>query len=97
MKHWRALAPANLVEVDYETLVADQEGETRRLLASCGLSWDERALTFHDSDRPVATASAAQVRQPIYKTSIGQWHRYEKQLAPLADALRRAGIDVEGR
>jgi tetratricopeptide (TPR) repeat protein len=96
MKHWRALAPANLIEVSYETLVADQEGETRRLLAGCGLNWDERSLAFHESDRPVATASAAQVRQPIYKTSVGQWRRYEKQLAPLADALRRAGIDVEG-
>lgn len=96
MTHWRTLAPANLIEIDYETLVADQEGETRRLLAGCGLSWDERSLAFHESDRPVATASAAQVRQPIYTTSVGQWRRYEKQLAPLADALRRAGIDVEG-
>lgn len=94
MKHWRALASANLIEVDYEALVADQEGETRRLLAGCRLSWDERSLEFHESDRPVATASAAQVRQPIYKTSVGQWRRYEKQLAPLADALRRAGIEV---
>jgi tetratricopeptide (TPR) repeat protein len=97
MTHWRALAPPHLTEIDYEMLVADQEGQTRRLLAGCGLGWDARSLAFHDSDRPVATASAAQVRRPIYATSVGQWRRYEQQLAPLADALRRAGIDVEGR
>lgn len=96
MAHWRSLAPKNLIEVDYEVLVADQEGETRRLLQHCNLSWNDKALAFHENASPVATASAAQVRQPIYKTSIGLWRRYEKELEPLADALSRAGIDVEG-
>jgi len=95
MSHWRTLLPGKFFEIDYENLVADQESETRRLLAHCSLPWDERCLSFHESDRPVATASAAQVRQPIYATSVGLWRRYEKQLAPLADTLRRGGIDVE--
>jgi len=84
MAHWRAvLPPSTVLDVRYADLVADVEGETRRVLDHVGLPWDDACLTFHDTERPVRTASLAQVRQPIYQTSVGGWRRFEKELAPL--------------
>ncbi len=84
MAHWRAVLPGSTVlDVRYADLVADVEGETRRVLDHMGLPWDDACLTFHDTERPVRTASLAQVRQPIYQSSVGGWRRFEKQLAPL--------------
>ena len=71
----------------YEDVVADLEGQARRIIAYCGLPWDERCLSFHETDRPVRTASATQVRQPIYKSAIGRWRVYKAQLGPLLHAL----------
>jgi len=67
--------------------VADQEAQSRRLIEYCGLEWDDACLDFHQSKRAVRTASMAQVRQPIYKSSVERWRPYEKFLGPLFDAL----------
>jgi hypothetical protein len=88
MAHWRRLLPPEaMLEVDYEDLVADLEGETRRILDHCALPWDPRCLDFHKTERPVMTASVNQVRRPIYRSSVQRWRRYGPHLAPLIEAL----------
>ncbi len=83
MEHWRKVLPVPLLEVDYEETVAGLEGVARKLVAWCGLDWDPKCLEFHQTKRPVSTASAVQVRQPVYRTSVGRWKHYEHALAPL--------------
>lgn len=87
MAHWAEVLPGYVLEFDYESLVHDQEGATRQLLDFCGLSWDDRCLDFHHTARGVRTASLAQVRKPVYKSSIGAWKRYADRLGPLIAAL----------
>jgi hypothetical protein len=88
MDHWRRVLPAGrILDVRYEEVVEDTEKEARRIIAHCALPWDERCLAFHETDRPVRTASATQVRQPIFKTSVGRWRRYGDRLEPLLEAL----------
>ncbi len=87
MDHWRVIPGMNLLEVSYENLVGDFENEARRLVDYLGLPWSDRCLQFHALERVVSTASLAQVRRPIYTSSVGKWHRYATQLAPLAEAL----------
>jgi tetratricopeptide (TPR) repeat protein len=88
MAHWRNVLPAGRVlDVRYEDVVADLEGQSRRILSHCGLPWDDRGLAFHETERPIRTASATQVRQPIYGRSVGRWRRYEEFLEPLLSAL----------
>ncbi len=88
MAHWRRVLPAGrILEIQYEDVVADLEGEARRLVAHCGLVWDPRCLSFHETERPIRTASATQVRRPVYRTAIGRSRRYEKHLGPLIEAL----------
>jgi hypothetical protein len=87
MAHWHAVLPGRILEVRYEDVVGDLEGQARRLLEHCGLEWDPRCLEFHTTRRTVRTASLVQVRQPIYSSSIGRWRRHEKELAPLIEAL----------
>jgi tetratricopeptide (TPR) repeat protein len=87
MAHWREVIPLPMLEIDYEKLVGDQEGETRRLLGFLGLDWDDRCLQFYRSERVTVTASSAQVQEPIYTGSVGRWKHYEKYLAPLKAAL----------
>jgi hypothetical protein len=88
MAHWRRVLPAgSFLDVRYEDVVADTEGQARRLLDFCGLEWDAKVLDFHKTDRPVKTASAAQVRQPIYSSAVARWRHYEKHLGPLLEAL----------
>jgi tetratricopeptide (TPR) repeat protein len=88
MAHWRAvLAPERFIEVSYEDVVADLEGQARRLVAFCGLPWDESCLTFHRSTRQVRTASVNQVRQPLHGASVGRWKAYGARLGPLLEAL----------
>ena len=90
MDHWSAaLPPGSMLEVRYEDVVADLEGQARRIVAHAGLPWNEACLEFHRVSRPVHTASAAQVRKPIYKTSVGRWRPYGDLLAPLFEALGR--------
>jgi hypothetical protein len=69
--------------------VADQEGQSRALIAHLGLEWDDSVLAFHETDRPVRTASAGQVRQPMYKGSVELWKRYGDKLAPLLERLEK--------
>lgn len=89
MAVWRErLPPDCFTEVIYENLVNDLEGEAQRLIAFCGLDWNEACLTFYQTRRQVRTASLSQVRQPIYQDSIGRWKRYERHLRPLLEALR---------
>jgi hypothetical protein len=84
MDHWRrVLAADRLVEVQYEDLVADPEPHSRRLIAACGLEWDDACLSPDKNRRQVTTASLWQARQPIYKSSVERWRRYEPWLGDL--------------
>jgi tetratricopeptide (TPR) repeat protein len=88
MDHWRDVLPAGaFLDVQYEDIVADQEAQARRMTGFCGLEWNDACIDFHKHERSVRTASWAQVRQPIYKSSVERWRPYEKYLGPLLDAL----------
>jgi tetratricopeptide (TPR) repeat protein len=87
MAHWRRVLPAPMFELQYEELTAEPEAVSRLLIEYCGLAWDERCLRFNETERPVRTASTAQVRQPMYRSAVGRWRRYEKHLGPLLAAL----------
>jgi len=92
MSHWREVLPGGaMLDVDYEALVADIEGQARRLVAYCGLAWHDGCLDFHRTKRPIRTASAAQVRQPIYNSSVGRWRPYRHLLRPLLEVLEIDG------
>ncbi len=93
MAHWRSMVPDALHELSYESLVADQLGETRKLLAFCGLDWQDDCARFHENSAASTTASAAQIRRPIYDSSLSQWRHYAAQLAPLRRQLDAAGIE----
>jgi len=91
--HWRSvLPPERFTEVHYEAVVADMEGQARRLIAFLGLDWDPACLDFHLNTAPVSTASSVQVRSPIHSRSVGRWKRYGEGLQPLLDALDAEGI-----
>jgi len=88
MEHWRRILPEGaMLEVQYEDVVADLEGQARRIVAFCGLEWDDACLAFHRTQRAIRTASAPQVRQPIYHSSVGRWRAYAHLLWPLLAAL----------
>jgi hypothetical protein len=88
MAHWRAVLPqGRIIDVRYEDIVSDLEGQARRLIAHCGLDWDARCLEFHRTERPIRTASATQVRKPIYGSAVGRWRVYEPYLGPLLAEL----------
>jgi tetratricopeptide (TPR) repeat protein len=88
MRYWAAVLPAGrILEVRYEDLIANLEGEARRMLRHVGVPWDERCMHFHRTQRPVRTASLAQVRQPLYTASIARWKRFERHLEPLRTLL----------
>ena len=88
MAHWRHVLPPNrFLEVDYEDLVAQREGVTRKIIAFCGLDWDEGCLRPETNERIVRTPSAWQVRQPVYTNSIGRWRRYREWLGPFRRLL----------
>lgn len=76
MEHWRRALPVTWLDASYEDMVNDLEGTARRLIDRCGLEWDPACLGFHQTRRPVQTASATQVRQPLYATSVGRWRHY---------------------
>jgi tetratricopeptide (TPR) repeat protein len=95
MAHWRRVLPAGaMMEVQYEDMVANTEERAKEVIAFCGLEWDDKCLKFHESDRPVKTASVSQVRKPIYTSSVARWRRYGDGLKPLVDALEEAGVKV---
>jgi tetratricopeptide (TPR) repeat protein len=88
MEHWREVLPAGvMLDVQYEDVVDDLEAQARRIIAHCGLPWEDSCLAFHETQRPVQTASAFQVRQPIYRGSVGRWRPYQDMLQPLLRAL----------
>jgi tetratricopeptide (TPR) repeat protein len=92
MAHWKHVFPGRILEVHYETLIDAQESTTQRLLEYCGLPWDDACMHFEDNRSPVATASALQVRKPIYRSALGQWKKYADQLLGLKQLLDDAGI-----
>lgn len=88
MDHWRrVLGTDRIFEIEYEAIVRHPEPEIRKLLSAVELDWHPGCLSFHEYDRPVATASLYQVRQPVYSSSVGRWRHFESQLAPLFYAL----------
>jgi tetratricopeptide (TPR) repeat protein len=87
MEHFDTVLPGRVHRVFYENVVADVRGETQRLLAYCGLPFEEQCLRFHENPRIVQTASSQQVRQPIFAESVRQWRRYEPWLGPLQETL----------
>lgn len=94
MDHWRTTMPGVVYDLSYERLIADQSGETRRLLEFCGLEWEDACLAFHRNPSPTMTASAMQVRQSLYDSSLAQWRHYGSQLEGLRRHLLAAGIDA---
>jgi len=88
MQHWRAVMPqGSFIEVQYEDIVADMEGQAKRLIDFVELEWDAACLDFHKNERNIRTASVTQVRQPIYTSSVERWRHYEQFLGPLLDDL----------
>jgi tetratricopeptide (TPR) repeat protein len=87
MEHWDAVLPGKVLHVQYEQLVREPEAQIRRLLQHCGLPFEPACLAFHETRRAVRTASAEQVRQPIYSSGIGYWRHFEAELEPLREAL----------
>ncbi len=92
--HWRHVLPMPILDLHYKALVADLEGEARRLIDFIGLDWDPACLSFHETERAVNTPSTWQVRQPIYSSSVGHWRNYERHLGPLFEVLAQAKADV---
>lgn len=88
MEHWhKALPDGAILDIQYEDVVTDLRAQARRMLEHCGLQWDDVCLTFYETKRAVCTASAAQVRRPLYDTSVGRWRAYRSSLQPLLEAL----------
>jgi len=95
-RHWRATLPPNvLLEINYEDIVSDQSAASRRLIGFLGLPWDDEVLRFHESAAPSATASAVQVRRPVYSSSVGKWRHHAERLAPLRARLAREIPEAE--
>jgi Sulfotransferase family len=92
MAHWQAVLPRPMLDWSYESVVEDLEPAARRLIEFCGLAFEAGCLTFHETQRPVYTASLDQVRRPLYKSSVGKWRRYEAMLSPLAESLEAHGV-----
>ena len=92
MNHWHTLFPELMFEVAYEELVENQERVSKEMIGHCGLDWEPACLQFDKNTAPVATASAVQVREPIYRDALSRWRRFETQLAPLIKRLQAAGL-----
>lgn len=91
-RHWRETLPAaSYREIRYEDVVENTEPEARALVEFCGLEWNPACLEFHENAAPVATASSAQVRRPIYRTAVERWRKYEREIEPLRRVLDEAG------
>jgi hypothetical protein len=87
MRHWHAVLPGRIFDLQYEEVVADTERVVRALVAHCGLEWEDACLAFHRTERGVRTPSRWQVRQPMYGSSVARWKRYEKHLEPLLEVF----------
>jgi hypothetical protein len=95
LRHWRSTLGDRLVELRYESLVADQERETRALLARLGLPFEPACLEFEKNAAASATASAVQVREKMHDRSVNRWRHFERHLQPLRRILENAGIAIE--
>jgi len=95
MTHWKNMFPGRILDVQYEALVDDQEAVSRTILTHCQLQWEEECIEFHRNAAPTATASAAQVRQPIYREARDLWRTHEAALAPLAEVLKEGGLECQ--
>ncbi|WP_066959390.1 sulfotransferase [Microbulbifer sp. Q7] len=96
MHHWKTIFPGRVIDVHYERLVADLAGEGKNLYRACNLAWSDRILESYYRDRAgTATASAAQVRQPVYQTSVNKWRHFGKDLMPMQEILQRKGIEFD--
>ena len=91
MNHWQEVSRLSILDVDYEEMVADTEGQSRRMIEFLGLAWDPGCLKFYDNPRLVRTASHAQVRKPIYTSSIGRAVNYRDHLGPMIEEMEKAG------
>lgn len=87
MQHWLSVRPLRILEVHYEDMVGDLEGQSRRVIDFLGLDWDPACLDFHKTERKVLSASQWQVRQPLYSSSIGRWRHYRRHVEPLIQGL----------
>ena len=94
-RHWQDVLKDRLIEVEYESLVTDQEGQTRLLLDKLGLEFEQACLEFDKNTTPSTTASSVQVREKIHTASVNRWTRFSRQLQPLREQLESAGIQVE--
>jgi hypothetical protein len=92
MHHWRTSLPGVMHELSYESLISDQEGVTRSLLDFCGLEFEASCLAFERNPAPAFTASASQVRRPLYRSSLTLWTHYADQLEPLRQQLAAGGV-----
>jgi tetratricopeptide (TPR) repeat protein len=95
LEHWRKVLGPRMIEVSYEAMVADQEGETRSLLGRIGLEFEPACLEFERNRAPTTTASSVQVRAKVYDESVAKWTRFASQLQPLREQLESAGIAVD--
>jgi tetratricopeptide (TPR) repeat protein len=95
MRHWDTLFPGKMLRINYEDIVEHQEEQSRELIKFCNLDWEDQCLNFEKNDAPIATASSAQVRQPVYSSALERWKNYAEQLEPLADLLTAGGIQIE--
>ncbi len=95
--HWNRTRPIEWLEVDYEEVVADLEGQGRRMIAHLGLEWDAACVRFHDRPGPVRTPSLIQVRRPVHTRSVGRWRNYEPFLGPMHRAFERHGVPMADR
>jgi len=92
MSAWHARMPGRIIDVRYEDAVRDLDGTARALIAALGLPWEDACRDFHLADRPVATASALQVREPVHARSVGRWKRFERELGSTIALLREAQL-----
>ncbi len=97
LQHWRETQPLEWLDVSYEDLVGDLEGQARRMIEYLGLDWDASCLEFHSNRRVVRTPSLVQVRQPVHTQSVGRWRNYEPYIQPLFRAFERHEIRMDTR
>jgi tetratricopeptide (TPR) repeat protein len=96
MAHWESVMPGVIHHLSYEDLVADTESASRALLEYCELPWEQQCLRFYEQQAASTTASASQVREPVYNSSVGKWRCYQLQLQPLQEMFTEAGLVSDG-
>jgi len=94
MAHWHTVMPGVIYDIYYEELVADIEGQSKALFKHCDLEWQEQCLKFYENQSASTTASASQIREPVYSSSVGKWQHYATELEPLIELLRAEGVKL---